>query len=331
MLVSVGLGILVVFGLSFSADAPKLLGVLSTFQWNFLPFILALTLVNYVLRFVKWNFYLRVVGIRDVPMRQSAVIFTAGLAMAITPGKVGELLKAYLLRYFRGTPIATGAPIVVAERMTDGVAMVLLATGGLLLYGNGWELIIPILAGMTFVVVISQNRGLVRWALGIADRIPFVSSKLHHFEAAMESAYQLFRVRNLLIAVGLGIISWGSETVAFYLVLTALGLPASFVLAVQAAFILATSSLVGAASMLPGGLAAAEGSLAGLLLILGVTHDPSVAAAATLIIRFATLWFGVAIGLIGLALAASQLHGAELSDVGAATERQTDFSPGRSP
>ena len=314
MLVSVGLGILVVFVLSFTADAPKLLNVLSGFQWRYLPVILGLTLINYLLRFVKWNYYLKVIGIRDVPLRQSAVIFTAGLAMAITPGKVGELLKAYLLRYFRGVPIATAAPVVIAERMTDGIAMVLLALGGLLMYGIGWQILVPILGGMAVIVVVSQNQRFVRWALGLAKRIPFVASKLHHFEAAMESAYQLFRVRNLLIAVGIGLVSWGSETVAFYLVLTALGLPPSLVLAVQAAVIIATSSLVGAASMLPGGLAAAEGSLAGLLLILGVTHDPSVAAAATLLIRFATLWFGVVIGLIGLALAAGQLHGAELAE-----------------
>ena len=130
----------------------------------------------------------------------------------------------------------------------------------------------------------------------------------------MMSARQLFRTRSLLLAIGIGIVSWGGEAAAFYLVLTALGLPPHWMLAVQAAFILATATLVGAASMLPGGLAAAEGSLAGLLLLLGVTHDPSVAAAATLIIRFATLWLGVVVGLIGLLIAASQLRGADLTE-----------------
>jgi uncharacterized protein (TIRG00374 family) len=233
--------------------------------------------------------------------------------MAITPGKVGELLKAYLLRYFRGTSIATAAPIIVAERLTDGVAMVILASGGLLVYGVGWQMIVPIFVAMAAVLFVSQNRGLSRRAIQLAGRVPIVSSKLHHVEALMESAHQLFRTRSLLLAVALGVVSWGGETFAFYLVLTALGLSPAWVLGVQAAFILASSSLIGAASMLPGGLAAAEGSLAGLLLLLGVTHDPSVAAAATLIIRFATLWFGVVIGLVGLAIAANQLNGADLS------------------
>jgi uncharacterized protein (TIRG00374 family) len=313
MLLSVGLGVLVIFALSFSADLPRLLKVLADFHWGVIPLVIGLTLFNYTLRFIKWNYYLRVVGVRDVSLAQSAMIFTAGLSMVITPGKVGELLKSYLLRHHRGTPIGTSAPILIAERLTDGVAMVLLASGGLLFYGIGWQMLIPIVGGMIVVLVVSQNRDLSRRVLGFAEGLPVVGPRVHHLEAALESAYLLFRARNLVLAIGNGIISWGAEAIAFYVVLVALGLPPTPVLAVQAAFILSSSSLLGAASMLPGGLAVADGSIAGLLLLVGVTHDASVAAAATLIIRFATLWFGVAVGLIGLAVAASQLRGAELS------------------
>lgn len=313
MLVSLGLGVLVIFALSFSADAPRLLRVLEHFDWALLPAIIGLTLLNYCLRFVKWHYYLRVIGVPDVPIDQSAMIFAAGLSMVITPAKVGELLKSYLLRHHHGTPIGASAPIIVAERLTDGVAMVLLASAGLVIYGVGWQMLVPIVIGMVVVVAISQHHGATQWGLDRAGRLPFVSSRLRHLEAAMESAHQLFRVRTLLLAVGIGVVSWGGEAVAFYLVLTALGLPPHLLLAVQAAFILAVATLVGAASMLPGGLAAAEGSLAGLLLLLGVTHDPAIAAAATLIIRFATLWLGVAVGMIGLLVAASQLRGSDLA------------------
>lgn len=312
MLISVGLGVFVVFALSFSADAPRLLKVLERFEWDLLPAIVGLTLLNYCLRFVKWHYYLHVIGVPDVSIDQSAMIFVAGLSMVITPAKVGELLKSYLLRHHHGTPIVASAPIIVAERLTDGVAMILLASVGLVTYGVGWQMLIPIVAGMIVVVTISQHRGVTRWALSAAGRIPFLAARARHLEAAMGSAQQLFRAPTLLLAIGIGVISWGGEAMAFYLVLTALGLPPTPALAVQAAFILAVATLVGAASMLPGGLAAAEGSLAGLLLLLGVTHSPSVAAAATLIIRFATLWFGVAVGMIGLLVAASQLKGVDL-------------------
>lgn len=61
-------------------------------------------------------------------------------------------------------------------------------------------------------------------------------------------------------------------------------------------FILAFSTVVGAASTLPGGLGAAEASIAGMVVVLlGLPAD--IAAAATLLIRFATLWFGISLGL----------------------------------
>jgi len=44
-----------------------------------------------------------------------------------------------------------------------------------------------------------------------------------------------------------------------------------------------------------------------------VTRNASIAAAATLIIRFCTLWLGVAVGMVGLVLAASQLRGIDLT------------------
>jgi uncharacterized protein (TIRG00374 family) len=311
MLLSVGLGILVILGLGVLADVPRLLSILRQFAWQILPAALSLTGLNYVLRFVKWHYYLRVIGESDVPLDQSALIFTAGLSMAITPAKIGELLKSYLLLQRHGTPISSSAPIIVAERLTDGAAMLLLASVGLVTYGVGWQMLAPIAIAIGAVIVISQHHTVVHRGLRLAERMPIIAPRIHHLEDAIRSAHALFQTRNLLLAIGIGVISWGGEAIAFYLILIALGLPPSPLLAVQAAFILAVASLLGAASMLPGGLAAAESSLTGLLLLLGVTHDPALAAAATLLIRFATLWFGVAVGTIGLIVAASGLAGTD--------------------
>jgi len=60
-------------------------------------------------------------------------------------------------------------------------------------------------------------------------------------------------------------------------------------------------SLAGALSFLPGGLGVAEASMTGLIRALGDTTRVA-AAAATVLIRLATLWFAVALGLIGLAV-----------------------------
>jgi glycosyltransferase 2 family protein len=64
---------------------------------------------------------------------------------------------------------------------------------------------------------------------------------------------------------------------------------------------------VGSASGLPGGLGAAEGSVLGLTLLL-VSTSAALGAAATLLIRFCTLWFGLGLGVIALLVFSSTRH-----------------------
>jgi len=114
---------------------------------------------------------------------------------------------------------------------------------------------------------------------------------------AYESAYTLFRFRNLILAIVISVISWGFECLAMYFVLQAFHINVSVLFST---FVFSFSSLIGAVSMIPGGLIAAEGSFAGLLILTGIAKG--IAASATVVIRFCTLWFGVIVGLITLLL-----------------------------
>lgn len=298
ILLSLAFGVVVIAGISFYADLPHLLQALRLFPWVLLPAILGLTLVNYALRFVKWDYYLRCLDL-GVPRRVSLKIFIAGLSMAITPGKVGELLKSYLLKRYNGTPISRTAPVIMAERLTDGLAMLFLAVGGLALYGIGWQGLLGIFLAALALIAVIQYRPLALRLLGWGERLPLARRFAQELHGFYESAYVLLRWRPLLLAVGIGLVSWSGECFAFYLVLVGLGLPGTLTLLVQAAFILATSTLIGSVTGLPGGLGSADLSILGLLFAL-VTRDTTIAGAATLLIRFCTLWFGVSIGVVGL-------------------------------
>jgi uncharacterized protein (TIRG00374 family) len=96
-----------------------------------------------------------------------------------------------------------------------------------------------------------------------------------------------------------GVLSWGGECLALYVILLGFGATPGLELVNQATFALAAGSLVGSASLLPGGIGAAEGTVAAVLdLVAGQPRD--VSAAATLLIRACTLWFGVALGAVAL-------------------------------
>jgi uncharacterized protein (TIRG00374 family) len=293
-------------------DYNKLSQVLRSFTWGLLPIILAFSLFNYALRFLKWHFYLHLVGVRTIGWLDSLIILFSGFSMTITPGKAGEWLKSLLVKQVTGTPVATTAPIILAERMTDGLAMLLLAGVGLFLFDNPlvrWFMVLVVILAVVATVLV-QNRALAGRVGALMRRVQFLDKRVDHLRAFYNSAYELLRVRNLVLAVAIGFVSWSGECIALFLILTGMGIPASWELLVLASFAMGTATLVGSVLLLPGGLGATEGSIEGLLVFFGQhpwlpvgVISTTVGTAATLLIRFATLWFGVALGFIALAIA----------------------------
>jgi glycosyltransferase 2 family protein len=175
--------------------------------------------------------------------------------------------------------------------------MALLALVGALVYPQYRPAVLFILGTLLVLVGVSQIRPLALGALRLGERLPLVSRFAHSLRALYDSAYELLRLKNLLIGLGIGLVSWSAEGLAFYLVLIGLGLAPGVNLALLAIFCLALGSILGGASSLPGGLGAAEATMTGMLQLL-LNLPENAAVTATLLIRCFTLWFAVALGLI---------------------------------
>ena len=102
------------------------LGAFSAVDLRLLALALGLTLVNYGLRFVKWQQMLNAVG-RPIPLASSARIFFACLSMVVTPFRLGEVYKLVFLKRIHGAELRRTAPVLVMERITDIVAILALA------------------------------------------------------------------------------------------------------------------------------------------------------------------------------------------------------------
>jgi uncharacterized membrane protein YbhN (UPF0104 family) len=300
---AMALAMAVYVGLAAYADWSSLRDTLVAYPWRWLPAVLGLVLCNYAGRLLKWTWYLRLVGSR-IDRRDATRVFGVGMSMVLTPGKAGELLKSYMVRQAGGTPISITAPIVLAERLTDGLAMIALAAVGL--YGMEEPVLRRTALGVCVlllgVVAVVQWRALALWLLDRGARLPVVSGLAGHARDFYESSYTLLQPRNLLLAVGLGLASWTCEGLAYYLVLLGLDAShgASWHAAGQAVFMFSISTVLGAVVATPGGLGATEASLVALSRrLLGMAAAPATAAA--LLIRLATLWFGVGIGLACMA------------------------------
>ncbi|HWC30699.1 MAG TPA: lysylphosphatidylglycerol synthase transmembrane domain-containing protein [Dehalococcoidia bacterium] len=306
LLISLVLGAIVFIGLSAYADFSDVVDGLGEFKWEYLPIVLGLTSVNYVLRFLKWQFYLKTIGVKGLAVRDSALIYFAGLGMVVTPGKVGEWLKCYLLREVHGTPFSRSAPIVIAERLTDSLGLVVLGAAGLVVFGDAWPAFLVVILGGALMFYVVRNRALSYWILRRLERVPLISRFASQAEEFYTSSYALLSPWALGSMTLLSVASWGFEVLAFYVVLLGVGVEGGADTLLKASFIMPAATLASALLLTPGGLGVAEGGITGLSQVL-LDLTKSDAAVATLVIRFGTLWFGVIVGLIALALVSRHL------------------------
>jgi uncharacterized membrane protein YbhN (UPF0104 family) len=279
-----GLVAAVVVGLGVYADFGALRSALESFRWELFPLALALTFLNYLVRFLRWQRYLATLKIA-VPARRSFAIYLAGQTMTISPGKLGEVLKSGLLRRSFAVPVARSAPIVLAERVTDAVGIVvLLALAALWARtSESW----PVAVAGLVVAVLAV----------VAVRAPWLG-RYRRLVEAQRAALELLGPRLLAGMSAVAAASWFCECLAAYVCVRGLGMDAS--LAVTT-FVFAAGTLAGALSFLPGGLGVAETSMAGLFVVLADASRAD-AVAATVLIRLATLWFAVLLGLCALGL-----------------------------
>lgn len=289
-------GFFVFLALVLVGDLNQVSGEMLSFRWSYFPLVIALTLVNYLLRFFKWHFYLHQVGVKEISYLESARLFVAGFPLAVTPGKVGEALKGFWLKQKTGIPAARGISVVLAERISDGIGVLALSTLGVIAYPQYWPVFAVVLIALVSVIVFSQIRPIALSLIRLSSRLPVAGRFSHSMHEFYEGSFALFRPYATLYAIGLGIISWFSEGVGLYIILLGLGMSPSGELLSIAVFIYAFSTVIGAISALPGGLGATEVSVTGMLVVL-LGLGAGTAAAATLLIRFTTLWFGVGIGL----------------------------------
>lgn len=251
------------------------------------------SLFSYMLRYVRWQFYLRSAGWK---LRHSLhfLYYLSAFSLTTTPGKAGETIRSVLLRP-HGVPYHTSLACFFTERLLDLVVIALLAL-----------LVIPSFTGYTSFVIV--------FATVLVSLLPFIRSQYllaqlqnwHHKSKDSRPGRYIGHLANLLhnaqtfmtpkfLYIGLltGLLSWSIQGIAFYYILQTLGFESSLSMAMG---IYAISLLAGAASFIPGGIGSTELVMGLLLAASGA--DNSIAITAPLISRLSTLWFAVAVGFI---------------------------------
>ena len=283
-----GLVLAVFAGLLAYGDARQIGTLLAQFPPGWFAVAAGLALLNYAFRYARWILYLRALELR-VPHSVALPVFLAGLALSITPGKVGELLKSVWLRRRAGVPVAQSAPAVVMERITDAIAVALLALAGTALLPPA---VILLISGVVVAGFIIGALAASRYGLALL-RLPVLRRWREPLTQSSSGLRRLMTPRMLAGAIILGGLAWAAEGIILWVIVSGLHESLSPTLALSIA---AIAALEGAVTALPGGLVAFEGSMVALLAQAGVATTAAVAA--TLLTRLATLWLAVLVGLL---------------------------------
>lgn len=255
---------------------------------------LLLSLLNYGLRFVRWELYLRQLSYTIVS-KTNISIYLSGFALTTTPAKAGEALRAVLLKPY-GVRYSDSLAALLSERVSDLLAVLIMAAIGISQYPQ-YEPLIWIFALLipAFWLLIASKK-LLNSIHIISIRLPAILAKIaEKILQILETTRRCHPPLLIVQASILSLIAWGAEGVAFYAILQQLQ---SSISLETALFIYATAMLAGAASFMPGGLGGAELAMTGLLHLNGMPVADAIAA--SLVIRLATLWFAVVLGLIFL-------------------------------
>jgi uncharacterized protein (TIRG00374 family) len=312
-----------------------LAGKLETFPlWLFIP-VLLLKCVNWGLRYLEWRTFLRVIGVHTVwektessPVpsireRDSLVLWLSGLAMAVSPGKLAEMLKALILKSLSGSDFSRNAPVVFMERLVDGFAVIILAVIALLTVGGSLSdgvamstvrlVLISVAAVLIVGTAIIQYRRLSLALLAWAGRLPLLRRIETILRNLYDSTYELLRLKNLALPLLFGLGAHFSDCIGFYLLLTGLGIDGSLTLFGQAMFVVSFAVIVASLSAMPGGAGGRE-LTAGAILTGVIGLSKTDAGTGTFLLSILQSWLGVLLGLVIIALFRQVLFPPSLED-----------------
>jgi glycosyltransferase 2 family protein len=276
-------------------------------SWEIVLAATSLSLLNYALRAVRWHAYLRQMGY-SLPRFVSWLTYIAGFAYTLSPGKLGEIIRA---RYCAplGVPLRAVTSAVFVERLMDLLAMAVLAT----LIGAAspayrsaiWTT--AALGAATLVVLLALPWSAIARSLRSFERGGALTRVGTRAAEILNDVRALLRPQIVLVGFVIALAAWGLEGLGLGLLGRMVG--TTPLDALPAIGIYAVAVLVGALSFLPGGLGSTEAAMTALLAASG--YSVADALLITLTCRLVTLWLAVGLGWLAILLLRSRPSRAE--------------------
>ncbi len=275
-------------------DFGKLSDTISYFQWQYFPLLITLTTIEYIIRYIKWDLFLKTAGVH-LNHKENLFVFFSGLSMIVTPGKLGEIWKSWLIRDISGDEISKTLPVVIIDRLTDIISLVLLSFIGISYYKDGISLLIilsVVCIGFYFAI---RSKAISRKLKTFLERK--FGGHTTNIQLMHETFNETMQPKVFVSLSMLNALAWFFECMGLYFVIIGFEQSRNILLVT---FIFSFSTLVGGISMVPGGIGVAEVGISGLLILSGIS--PALSVGIALILRLGSFWYGALLGFTVYAL-----------------------------
>ncbi|MEZ9699201.1 YbhN family protein [Vibrio sp. 10N.261.46.E12] len=240
---------------------------------------LCLSGLSYLCRSLRWLGYIRRTE-RKASITRHIIIYLSGFAFTASPGKAGELMRGTYLDDL-GVPFRYTFVSFISERLLDVMVVSLLGTYFLIEHCNR-TLSLASLATffLPFIVVPALN--VLLNSLSTNRRFESITMLIDLWRMPIAFKSQL-----------LTLLAWTAQGVILYLLLANLDVKINIAMAVS---IYCLGLLIGAASLIPGGIGATEVGMIWLLTQVGVSIE--IATIGSVVTRILTLWPAMLTGLV---------------------------------
>lgn len=285
--------VLALISVSLFAGVSEIVAEFKKMSLPLVASLLGLSFVNYFSRGMKWHVFACRLGF-GVPLKRMALYYLSGMSMVVTPGKVGTALRLWFLNRLHGISYSRGLPLMVMDPVTDLASLFMMCLAGGALFSGHLLAVLAFGGILTVILTLFLQPKLFVEMIKLTYRLTG-RKKPRLFATFLKITRFLSRLvtpKVFCTTVFFSLIGWSATVLAFMWTLHAMG--AEHISFVSAMFVFSFATILGGATMAPGGLGGTEAAMVALLVAMDVPFET--ALAATTVIRLTTLWFGVLFG-----------------------------------
>jgi glycosyltransferase 2 family protein len=288
--------ILLLIGLIILVLTIKQSGITENYQLLFtisIPLLIIafiLSNANIIVKIFRWK-YLCGKYNQPITLHEASVVTVSSLYFAnITPGKVGDLFKAYFMQKKYAMSFFDGVSMIFYERFFELMVLILTASGIFFIELRGISvLILELSAALLLLLALFYYKSdyFMKILEKMVIRLPVIKTNEVNFHI------KKLPFMNILIVFIITFISLALEFARLWVVALAFGF---FLNPLQVSIVFSLAIIAGLVSQIPLGIGIMEGSLTYLLQEMGV--DPISSVSIVLTDRCISMYYALILGFI---------------------------------